>query len=166
MVSSKTNGRSGAASDETRHAGVRWRPPAEHSGLDITPMIDITFLLLIFFLVASTPGTQAQARLPKARHGVGVGQRTCVIFTVAQSGLETAPVYLGNEKTADRQLPGDLGQQRERITEYVRQGLRDGKSNVLIEADRGVAYREVARVAAAASRVQGIKLHFAVVDED
>ena len=37
--------------------------------LDITPMIDIVFLLLIFFIVASVPDPQVEADLPHARHG-------------------------------------------------------------------------------------------------
>ena len=43
----------------------------QETELDITPMIDITFLLLIFFLVASTPDLQVEVKLPPARHGLG-----------------------------------------------------------------------------------------------
>jgi biopolymer transport protein ExbD len=137
------------------------RSSLEAANLDITPMIDITFLLLIFFLVASRPDTQIQAELPDARHGMGVGKRSAIIFTVAQSGQAVAPIYLGDGK-----LPSDPAAQRDRIQQYVRDGLAEGKRDVLIEADKGVAYRDIARVVDAASQVEGIKLHFAVFEKD
>jgi biopolymer transport protein ExbD len=160
---------------------VRWteelaegrRPPQrlrgsslEAANLDITPMIDITFLLLIFFLVASRPDAQIQADLPDARHGMGVGKRSAIVFTVAQSGREVAPVYLGDGKIPKNELPSNLAAQRAKIQQYVRDGLLEGKRDVLIEADKGVAYRDIARVVTAASQVEGIKLHFAVFEAD
>ena len=141
-------------------------PVVESTHLDITPMIDITFLLLIFFLVASTPDIQVEAQLPEARHGVGVGERESTIFTIAQSGLDTAPVYLGDGKIAGNELSNDSAQQADEIESQVREEMDKGKGNVLIKADRGVAHRDVARVAAAASRVDGIRLHFAVTELD
>jgi biopolymer transport protein ExbD len=142
------------------------RSSLEAANLDITPMIDITFLLLIFFLVASRPDTQIQAELPDAHHGMGVGKRSSIIFTVAQSGQEVAPIYLGDGKIPKNKLPRDPAAQRDRIQQYVRDGLAEGKRDVLIEADKGVAYRDIARVVNAASQVEGIKLHFAVFEKD
>ena len=46
--------------------------------LDITPMIDITFLLLAFFVVASKMDPQAAIELPKASYGVSV---PCLLYT-------------------------------------------------------------------------------------
>ncbi len=43
--------------------------------MDITPMIDITFLLLIFFLVCSTADQDTAIELAKARHGKAVGEQ-------------------------------------------------------------------------------------------
>ena len=40
--------------------------------MDITPMIDITFLLLIFFLVAARLDEDTPVELPAARHGAAV----------------------------------------------------------------------------------------------
>ena len=37
--------------------------------LSITPMIDVTFLLLVFFLVCSKVATQDAVDLPPARYG-------------------------------------------------------------------------------------------------
>lgn len=142
------------------------RERVDRSELDITPMIDITFLLLIFFLVATVPDPQVAAELPPARHGEAVGSNSAVILTVGAGPRETAPVYLADGKQDDRRLSSDPGEQAAQIREAVEQGLHDGKIDVLIKAESDVAHRDVARVAAAASQVPGIKLHIAVLEID
>ena len=83
----------------------RKRKPAVDTELDITPMIDVTFLLLIFFLVASTPNAQTAVELAPARHGDGVSEQSSVIVTIArnESGdYATADVYLAGRRQPSR----------------------------------------------------------------
>ena len=137
------------------------RPVRDTADMDITPMIDITFLLLIFFLVASIPDAATAVQLPPARHGKAVNPRTSVILTVAEGGRPGgASVYLGDGK-AGAPLPPDPAEQDAKITSFVRDSYR---STVLIKAEKGVKHREVSRVAAAAARVEGIQLHLAVLE--
>lgn len=166
------------------------RRTQETADLDITPMIDIVFLLLIFFLVASIPDMQIAADLPPARYGKGVNARTAVIFTVAdRGGNAPAAVYLGDGKAGDplpqdsaaqdaaitralkgqggTLLPNDAAAQEESIRRAVRRGFYEaGKSSVLIKAEKGVRHRDVARIGAAvsAARAEGIQLHLAVFE--
>ncbi len=141
------------------------RQPAE-ANLDITPMIDITFLLLIYFLVAAVPDHNSSLDLPDARYGVGVARTESIIVTIGEGGLAGAPVFLADGKDPNQLISGDFKDQSARIERYVRRQHAAGLPNVLIKADKGVAYRDVARVAAAASRVEGIRLHFAVIEID
>lgn len=134
--------------------------------MDITPMIDITFLMLIFFLVASTPDQQTSVELPKANHGIGVAQLESVLFTVGEGGLESAPVYNSDGKIPEFLLSNDLKKREEEIRTAVEKGFLDDKQNVVIKADRTVAFREVARVIKAASKVEGIKIHLAVLETE
>jgi len=141
--------------------------------MDITPMIDITFLLLIFFLVCSTPNAETAIDLPKARYGKGVGERNSVILTIGkeitldENGNEHVPVYLADGKIEQSRLPDAYDQQADRIRTAVEQGKRDeNKEYVLIKADRDVAQRQVARVIKAASKVEGMQIHLAVLEED
>lgn len=137
------------------------RPVRDTADMDITPMIDITFLLLIFFLVASVPDATTAVELPPARHGKAVNPRTSVILTVAEGGGPGgASVYLGDGKVGTP-LPPDPAEQDPLITSFVRESY---KSTVLIKAEKGVKHREVSRVAAAAARVEGIQLHLAVLE--
>ena len=140
------------------------RPVKDSAEMDITPMIDITFLLLIFFLVCSTMAQQTAVKLPPARHGSGVDERSSVVITVAPRGAGRPPaVYLG-DGTAGTPLDDDHDTQERLIVEKVEEGIVQGKPNVLIKAAMGVKHGEVSRVAAAAATVEGIRLHMAVFE--
>jgi len=136
----------------------------EEAEMDITPMIDVTFLLLIFFLVTSLPDQKTAIELPKADHGVGVSQLHSVIFTVAEGGLDAAPVYAADGRVPGTELSDDLNTRRKQIGELVGKGMREGKSNVVIKGDKNVAYREVARVVKAVSQVKGVAIYLAVLE--
>jgi biopolymer transport protein ExbD len=139
-------------------------PDAE---MDITPMIDVTFLLLIFFLVCSTADQQSSVELPKAKFGIGIGKEKSVIITVAGDGVDSAPVYLGDGKLESARLTNDPEEQSQLIVEAVTKGLQqDNKEGVLIKADRNVAYREVNRVVKSISQVEGARIYLAVLESE
>ena len=133
--------------------------------MDITPMIDITFLLLIFFIVCSTPDQNTTFELPDARYGKGVSERNSVFITISAESADPAPVYLA-DGIGGESLTTDPDQQKELIREAVEKGRQELKENVLIKADRNVAHRDVARVIKAASAVEGAKIHLAVLESD
>ena len=140
------------------------RPVKDTADLDITPMIDITFLLLIFFLVASTADVHTSVKLPNARHGKGVSERTSIIITVAErGGPGPALVYLG-DGTNSTPLTDEPDAQQEQIAKAVQEAFDEGRSTVLIKAAKGVLHREVSRVASAAGLVENIQLHLAVFE--
>jgi biopolymer transport protein ExbD len=140
------------------------RPVRDTAEMDITPMIDITFLLLIFFLVCSTASPQTALELPPARHGSGVSDKTSVIITVARrEGAGPPRVYLADGRRGTP-LSDDEELQSEAVTRAVREGVDAGKSNVLIKAERGVKHGQVWRVETAAGQVEGIRLHVAVME--
>ena len=142
---------------------IKRRPVPMDLDLDITPMIDITFLLLIFFLVASIPDPSTSVDLPSARHGGGVRAATSIVVTVAEGGGGGALGFLSDGKTSTA-LPENPAQQEEEIGKAVEEGIRSGKTDSLIKAERGVRHKDVSRVAAAASKNQDIALHLAVME--
>jgi biopolymer transport protein ExbD len=134
--------------------------------MDITPMIDCVFLLLIFFIVCSTMEQQSPIDLAEARHGRAVGERESIIISVLGGGVEQAPVYRADGPALDP-LPNDEEVQREKILAYIEEEQRkEGKSDVLIKADKNVAHRDVARVIKAVSKVEGINIHLAVAESE
>ncbi len=132
--------------------------------MDITPMIDITFLLLVFFLVCSTMDQQAAVKLPGARHGTAVNERSAVIITVANGESGGAVrVYLGDGKVGTP-LSDDTATQAAEIHQAVADGFSDGKTAVLIKAEKDVKHGDVSRVAGAAAQVEGVQHHWAVLE--
>lgn len=142
------------------------RPKREEVDLDITPMIDVTFLLLIFFLVSATVETAKAVDLPPAKFGKGVGVQGSLVITVADRGLTVPPaVYLADGKVGEP-LPDDPDTQRDMIRQAVTEALQTGKSNVLIKAERSLRHREVARIMEDAAQVEGVKLYIGVLERD
>ena len=148
--------------EEDEPIQLRRRPLAE-SELDITPMIDLTFLLLIFFLVTSVPDVQKKLDLPPARHGVAVNPREALIISVTGADDQAPTIYLGDGR-AGPPITGTEAQQSAAIQEAVRAAVADGKTAVLIKAERGVLHREVARIGAAASSAATVRLNVAVME--
>lgn len=146
---------------------LRRRRMRDTTDMDITPMIDVTFLLLIFFLVCSTLGQQTAIKLPPARHGTAVGPDSSVIITVQDNGPKQPPtVYLEPLEDTDprQELSRDEKEQEDDIVAHVKRGRALNKSSVLIKAEKGVKHGEVSRVAGAAAQVEDIKLHLAVFE--
>lgn len=125
--------------------------------MDITPMIDIVFLLLIFFLVASNPETSANVEMPEAKFGVPVAGVDAVTLVVQRG--EAGSVRVVSEDGVEI-ASGDIEAQRDAIVQYVLQGLLSGsqggrpKTTVLVKGDRQLKQREVQRVIDAVSQAR------------
>ncbi len=142
------------------------RKMADDTEMDITPMIDCTFLLLIFFIVCSTQDKSNKLELAAAQHGAGVGVETSVIITLADGGQSgKAEIYLADGKVG-APLAGDLEQQEKQVRDAVEEGLRTGgKQTVMIKAEKGVHYRDVSRICAACGSVEGVdQVYLAVME--
>jgi biopolymer transport protein ExbD len=140
------------------------RPRRESPEMDITPLIDMTFLLLIFFLVCSTAAMEGAVELPPAKYGTAVGPANAVVITVAdRPGAKLPAVYLADGKKGTP-LPDNIEAQEQAIVREVEAGLARGKSIVLIKAERTVKEGEVVRIASAASQVPGVQLYVAVME--
>jgi biopolymer transport protein ExbD len=144
----------------------RSKPQQEDVDLDITPMIDMVFLLLIFFLVASTPDQLTAIELPPAQHGIAVSQSDAVIFTLGEGGLGAAPAYAADGRIPGTELPDETQERSQRVRALVEQGFRENKTNVVIKGDKNVAHRDVDQLIRAVSQVNGVKIHLAVLDSE
>ncbi|MCA9265662.1 MAG: biopolymer transporter ExbD, partial [Planctomycetales bacterium] len=119
------------------------RPPLEETEMDITPMIDITFLLLIFFLVASKMDPDAQLVLPKARNGTAVAEATSVMITMTPGEGDTAFIYKGDGNDNSLLLSSaDPADQEAELVDYIETGFDAGKTQVVIKAEKDVKHRE------------------------
>lgn len=135
--------------------------------MDITPMIDVTFLLLIFFLVAARLSDEAFVELPTAKNGTAVSQESSVIVTLTPGTGDSANVYMGDgADEATRIDSGSLEDQQRELESYIQDGLTvQSKSQLLIKAEVGVRHRDVARVARAAGGASASVMYLAVLEE-
>jgi biopolymer transport protein ExbD len=151
--------------DEEQLVPPRKRAPVEGE-IDFTPMIDMTFLLLIFFILTFKAEPPGGAKLPKAFYGRLALIRDSVILTVTEGGPdESVFIYKGDAASPDLRLQStNPADQEEEIANYVRETMeQQNKHLVLIKASRLVRHRDVARVAEAIERVEEVKsLHVAV----
>ncbi len=142
-----------------------WRPraPSSDDELDITPMIDITFLLLIFFLVSSRMTAEQAVDLPKARHGGLVAGKESVIIIMKRGTGDQAEVKKGDGTP----FSSDTEQQNAEIAEYVEQGIDSGKKHVIIRAEGSVRQGEIGRVSGAISEAleEGALINIAVMEQ-
>jgi len=130
-------------------------------GFNMTPMIDVVFLLIIFFLVSShlaRQETQLEIDLPDATSGQRPGEdeaRRVVINVLADAPPE-ARIQIGGNVMDEAQL-----------IDVIRYESRRARSNredldVRIRSDRRVPYRVIEPIMVACARAGVWKVTFAV----
>lgn len=142
------------------------RHGAHHEAtFDITAMIDLVFMLNIFFLVTTVAAVSAEMDLPIVRHCVATDPDDAVTISLVASDAQDVTVYLGDGAHGERLTdPNDQVLAVRRATE---EGLRSGKSIVLIKAERAVKLRDVKRISSAAIRdLPGMTLRMAVIEKE
>jgi biopolymer transport protein ExbD len=139
------------------------KPRVDDTEIDITPMIDIVFVLLIFFLVTSKMTAEETPPLPKARHGVVVPAKESVIIIMKRGSGQQAEV----KKSDGVLFSTDPEQQSAEIAQYVADGIDAGKKHVIIRAEGTVRHGEIGRVSKAISDSlgEGEVINIAVMEE-
>jgi len=140
------------------------RAPALDNEMDITPMIDITFLLLIFFIVSSKMNAEQAVDLPMARHGGVVAAKESVVVIMKRGTGDQAEV----EKADGSPFSSDPEQQGAEISEYISAGIDAGKKHVIIRAAGSVRHGEIGRVSQAISQAieEGEMINIAVMEQN
>ena len=114
--------------------------------MDITPMIDITFLLLIFFVVCSTMDPTKIGTIPEADNGLAVSAKKSAVIFIDPIGEDKVVLkrFDGSEFSRDEDT------QAGEIIEYITSELEkaDGvpKEHVMLYGDSNVRVGEVTRV--------------------
>lgn len=140
----------------------------EEAEMDITPMIDVTFLLLIFFLVAATLANKETVDMPTAVYGTAVPIQGSLYVTVGEAPNKAIEIYLANGKDPEARVAGTPEQQEARIIDYVQAGLRAAppKEQVVLKADKTVPRREIERVQQAIGKAGSLAIYLAVLEQE
>ena len=110
------------------------RPREEETTLGIAPLVDIVFLLLIFFMVTSNfdVASGVRIKLPRVEKRILDHEKNRIILVVDKSGQ----TYLEGQKV-------DLDALKENLETFVRE---KGIIQVILQADKDVTHGHVVRI--------------------
>ncbi|MCC6507666.1 MAG: biopolymer transporter ExbD [Pirellulaceae bacterium] len=150
--------RKAAASDDDE-IPARETVPVDDE-IDFTPMVDIVFLLLIFFMVGTKITRSPKVELPESYNGKNVVEKEFVIVALRKAGEDAADVL----RMDGTSFSTDIEQQEAEIAEYIEKELSSERNQVLVKAAGDVRYGEVERVRQAIAGVleDGQSVHIAV----
>src|SRR5262245_10144027 len=124
--------------------------------IDMTPMVDVVFQLMTFMLFTVQMSGGEKVDVPPARHGVGVEETSATFLTLTKptaTGGEPR-LLLGHGEGATATL--------DRARKAAADGVKQGRSKVIIQADSEVPHGEVLKVAGAVAQVEGVTVHLGV----
>jgi len=130
----------------------------EPPDINLTPMIDVVFLLLIFFMVSTTfkEDTHIQVRLPEAQgEAVPAGMPRTLEITIDSAGV----FYVDERMVADR----ELATLQQAIAAVVG---KDRERPVIIRADTATPHQAVMTAMDAASRLGLLRFSLAATRPD
>jgi len=131
---------------------------------DITAMVDLVFMMNIYFLVTFVTVAMGQLNLPMAKHVAPLDAESAVIFTLTRTlDGKGVNVYLGDSDKAEPIV--EAAQQEKQIQAAVEQGKADGKTEVLLKAEKKVRLADLFRISTAAT-AEGMKLHVGVLERE
>lgn len=121
-------------------------------------MIDVTFLLLIFFMVSSTMQSAPPIDLPPAAHSKGITVSSSIVVTVkAPTGTESSPLLLLGDGKGQAATVSELAS-------YLLQEQSGGKNRVVIKAEGDVPHGFVDEIARAVKGIEGMEMYLGVGD--
>ena len=145
------------------------RKSQENPALDMTPMIDVVFELIIFFVVTLTEAQKKDEtiELEDGKHGIVLTPEelppTHMQIDIASRDKSGKPLPKGRITMGDREItPDEIGR---RIKERMRK-LNGAEFPVLIRADFNCRHETVARVMNACTAAGIWKISFVAVQED
>ncbi|HAA50733.1 MAG TPA: biopolymer transporter ExbD [Planctomycetaceae bacterium] len=135
------------------------RQRSQEVGVDLTPLIDVVFLLLIFFMVTSTMQPDEVLDIPTSVHGLGVEANSAILITISAGEPPMINLVEDNNKTEDPETVGP----------YVQERMQQGRKHVIIKAERLVQHGFVQKVTREANTVikefDGAKFSIATEDK-
>jgi biopolymer transport protein ExbD len=131
---------------------------------DVTAMVDLVFMMNIFFLVTWAEMARAEIDLPRAKKISTVEQSRTLVLTI-KAGPQ---VFLGESEGGKALSPGEIDARVAAAIEAAKRGGAgdEPKDIVLIKAEREVRLRDVARLAGLVGAAGNMKLKLAVIEKE
>ena len=140
------------------------RSDEETPEFDITAMVDLVFLMNLYFLVTFLTVAMGEMALPAADHASPLNADTAVVLSLARSlDGESVTVYIGDGEKGEP--INDAAQQEERVQAAIEEGIASGKEAVLLKAESKVRLADLFRISSLLSG-HDLKLHVAVLERE
>ncbi len=132
--------------EEAEDEFVLPRRKRDEDEMDITPMIDITFLLLIFFVVASKMDPTQTGVIPEAQNGIAVSAKDSAVIFIDPGPNDTVTLT----RLDGSEFSSDEATQASEIVEYItaelEKSINRNKNQVMLMGDADIKVGEVTRV--------------------
>ena len=109
---------------------------ADDAHFDLTAMVDLVFMMNIFFLVTWAYANLAELDLPVARHGRAVHADTTVVVAVTGKAGQRAEVHLGEAQAGE--VVADPAEVAAKVQELIEKRQR-GQENSAGQSGEGLA---------------------------
>ena len=129
---------------------------------DITPMIDVVFLLLIFFMVSSTMQQSAPADAPPARNGQGLQADGAIRLALLPEQAGVVEVQLPDGTTVE--LEEAVEKKSVLAAVEAAREADPGSSEIILLADRDASAGSVRKLLKQLAEVEGLSFNFEVQD--
>ena len=121
--------------------------------IDMTPMVDVAFLLLIFFMTTTTfkPPERVSVALPGSKSEIHVPETNTIILTVNKAG----EVFISNEDLSKTQQV----EKQDLSNAILSWRKKSPAAVVVVKGDRDVNYGSVADVMAALADTKTLRFN-------
>jgi biopolymer transport protein ExbD len=131
---------------------------------DITAMVDLVFLMNLYFLVTFITVAMGEMALPAADHASPLDADTAVVLSLVRSlDGQSVTVFLGDGEKGEAIT--DQAQQAERVQAAIEDGVAAGKKAVLLKAESKVRLADLFRISTMFAG-RDLQLHVAVLERD
>jgi biopolymer transport protein ExbD len=132
----------------------------EEANFDITAMIDLVFMMNIYFMVTALVTAMAEINLAQAAHCTPADTEGAVVITVTADGGDRGPQVTLGEGSGGK--PIEANEQEKAIQAAVEKMLAEGHDRVIIKAETDVAHKDVAELMRIANDAGEIRLFLGV----
>ena len=122
------------------------RKDRDSEEMDITPMIDITFLLLIFFVVCSKMDPSQTGKIPDAQNGLAVSAKDSAVIFIYPGAGDKVLVARGDESEFSTDEETQAAEIIDYISKELEKSIGRNKNQVMIMGDANIKVAEVTRV--------------------
>lgn len=135
----------------------------DKSHIDMTPMVDVVFQLLTFFLLAVKRDSQEPMDVPITTHNTAVLESESTFISIKpapRSGADPI-ITIGESRRGD-----GLNVTPDMIKAEVEKGVASGRPNIVVKAERLVRWGDVQKVTRIVASVTGTRLVVGVQGKD